>query len=58
MLTPARFEDEVNRLMVNHTTYQGLSNVIITKEVFDLMCEALNTLGYGSGVKRICENAK
>lgn len=58
MMTPARFEDEVNRLMGNHITYQGLSNVIVTKEVFDLMCETLNTLGYGSGVKRICEDAK
>ena len=48
IITPANFEDEYNKIMES-----AVLRTNPAKDVFNLMCDTLEYLGYGATIRRI-----
>ena len=48
IITPANFEDEYNKIMES-----AVLRTNPAKDVFNLMCDTLEFLGYGATIRRI-----
>lgn len=55
IISPAKFEDEYNAIPKRSINeWEDLTNnVVLPPELWDLICDTLDSLGYGATVRRI-----
>lgn len=60
IISPARFEDEYNAIpKAPADAWVDLTNsVAVQPELWDLICNTLDSLGYGATVKKLREEIK
>lgn len=53
IISPARFEDEVNKIYGKSAESGHYS--MVDRDIFELMLNTLDSMGYGAGVHKILE---
>lgn len=56
IITPARFEDAINREYNKPTTDSHY--MMVNRNAFEIMCKTLDSMGYGAGVNKILKEEK